>query len=392
MDAHSIYLHIPFCQKRCSYCDFNTFEGINHLIPAYVGAITREIELIGLFFEECVPIRTIFFGGGTPSLLNVKQFQAIFDCISESFDLSQLSEVSLEANPGTVNQDYLNSLHDIGFTRISFGVQSLQPHELRLLRRIHSNQDSFNAIRWAKDAGFENINVDLMYGLPNQTEELWMDTLKHVVEMNIQHLSMYALGVEEGTPLADWIETGLVATPDDDLSVDLYESALAYLSQFGFRPYEISNVVKMDNLHDFRCQHNLQYWRNLPYIGVGAGAHGFIKNRRIENLKPVPAYINALLHDKINNDGDIYPSVEKLTVIDRFTEMQETMMLGLRLLEEGVSIPQFIERFGVSPMEVFQKEISILSGRAQLDIIDNKIIRLASGKAMVSNQVLQYFV
>ncbi len=392
MKEHSIYIHIPFCEKRCSYCDFNTYEGINHLISGYLAALTREISFLGRFLNSPVSIHTIFFGGGTPSLLLSDQFEMILESLAKTFDLSTVNEISLEANPGTVDQDYLNDLHQLGFSRISFGVQSVHSAELHLLRRIHNNQDSLNAIEWAKKAGFDNINVDLIYGLPNQTQEIWLDSIKQVLALDIQHISMYALGVEEGTPLAEWIDKGLIADPDDDLSADMYDSAVALLKNHDYLAYEISNFAKNTINLDYRCRHNLQYWHNLPYIGLGAGAHGFIEQQRTENIKGVPAYIKALSKTSDFENYKISPAVARITEIDRFTEMQETMMLGLRLLQEGVSIPLFKERFNVSPLDVFQNEISTLINKNLIEIKKNEFIRLAAGKAMISNQVFRYFV
>ncbi len=392
MKEHSVYIHIPFCEKRCSYCDFNTYEGINHLISGYVDALSREIIFIGQFLNGSVPIHTIFFGGGTPSLLLPDQFKLILDCLSKTFDLSSITEISLEANPGTVDLDYLRELHHLGFSRISFGVQSVDTAELHLLRRIHSNQDSLNAIEWAKKAGFENINVDLIYGLPSQTKETWMNSVRQVLAWNIQHLSMYALGVEEGTPLANWIDKGLIANTDDDASVDMYDAAVVLLRNHGFIAYEISNFAKDTINQNYLCRHNLQYWHNLPYIGLGAGAHGFIEQKRTENIKGVPAYIKALSRLSDVESDNISPVIANIIEIDRFTEMQESMMLGLRLLQEGVSIPQFKERFDASPLDVFEKEISILTKKNLIEIKQNEFIRLVTSKAMVSNQVFRYFV
>lgn len=392
MDALSIYIHIPFCEKRCSYCDFNTYAGINHLIPAYVKGLNTEIELYGKYFGLCYPVKTIFFGGGTPSLLTEKQFSQILETVNKYFDLSSLSEVSLEANPGTVNLEYLRQLKQCGFSRISFGVQSIHQPELSLMGRIHTHEDSLRAIEWARLAGFDNLNIDLIYGLPNQSMNAWQKSVEEMLRLTPEHISMYALGVEEGTPLYEWIETKQVVAPDEDLSVLMYEQATELLRENSFEIYEISNFARKDPLLDYRCLHNLQYWRNLPYIGIGAGAHGFIENIRTENKKTVAEYINSFSISDLKQEPRFSPAIEKRTYIEIFTEMQETMMVGLRLVHEGVSIARFTERFGTSPLSVFRNEFDELLKLKLVSIGDDQIIRINPEKIMVSNQIFRYFV
>lgn len=387
----SIYIHIPFCEKRCSYCDFNTYAGINHLIPKYVDAILNEIKIYGEVLGEHSPIKTIFFGGGTPSLLKNYQFEGILNLLFKTFNCSEIQEISLEANPGTVDLNYLNDLRNIGFDRISFGVQSDKVKYLELMGRIHDHEGSVQAINFARKAGFENINIDLIYGLPDQTLKEWEQTLNAIFSMWPQHLSLYALGVEENTPLWTWIADGKVNSPDDDLAVSMYELAVEMLGSHGFYRYEISNFAKLDGDKDYRCVHNLQYWRNEPYIGIGAGAHGFINKYRTENVKTIPQYIKSLQQNHIGSN-QFSPAIENMIAIDEFTEMQETMMVGLRLVDEGVSIPQFVKRFNKSPMDVFASEIEYLLENDLLKISRDKVITIPKNKIMVSNIVFQKFV
>ncbi len=387
----SIYIHIPFCEKRCSYCDFNTYAGINHLIPNYVDAILNEIKIYGDALGENTPIRTIFFGGGTPSLLKNDQFENILNLVFKTFNCLETQEISLEANPGTVDLNYLNDLRKVGFNRISFGVQSDQKKYLDLMGRIHDHDGSIQAVNFARKARFENINIDLIYGLPDQTLNEWEQTLNTILTLQPQHLSLYALGVEENTPLWTWIKDGKVNSPDDDLAASMYELAVEMLGSKGFYGYEISNFAKKDINKDYRCLHNLQYWRNQPYIGIGAGAHGLINKYRTENLKTIPQYIKSLRQNQ-NIINQFSPAIENLTVIDEFTEMQETMMVGLRLIDEGVSIPQFVERFNKSPLDVFSNEIEYLLENELLKISSDQEITIPKEKIMVSNLVFQKFV
>ena len=388
---HSIYLHIPFCRKRCSYCDFNTFSGINSLIPKYVDELENEIKLYGKKYSGKLPVKTIFFGGGTPSLISIKQYKSLLQTITSNFNVKRDVELSLEANPGTVSLDYLTGLKEIGFNRVSFGLQTSNPFQLELLGRIHNHFQSIQAIKWAKQAGFKNINIDLIYGLPNQTLDDWKKVLQDGLNLDTQHISLYALGIEEGTPLFDWVKKGLVEEPDPDLAADMFEAAEDILVNNGFESYEISNYFKKDKEFDYRCHHNLQYWRNLPYLGFGAGAHGFYEKVRYENVNGVGEYINLMKNNII--DGNMESPVKKNeTKIDQFTEMQETMMVGLRLVSEGVSIEKFQKRFGDSPLVVFQKEINQLLKDNLIEITDDSVIRLQSEARLIGNLVFQKFV
>ncbi len=386
----SIYVHIPFCQKRCSYCDFNTFAGINHLIPAYIEALKREIGFYGETYKNQFTIGTIFFGGGTPSLLDSSVLKLIIEEIKKNFSLAPAAEISLEANPGTVSMASLSDLRNIGFNRISLGVQTTQQRHFDLMERIHNYSDTINANEAAKNAGFDNINIDLIYGLPEQSLEEWQHTLNLVLGLKPQHFSLYALGIEEGTPLKEWVNRGLVMYPDDDLAATMYECATDILEQNNYRSYEISNFRLIDSKNDWRCQHNLQYWRNLPYLGLGAGAHGSIIGKRSENFGGVPEYISRLTKNTANYEG-FSPAVENLITIDKFTEMQETIMVGLRLTEEGVSIKNFINRFGKVPQEIFSNEIDELV-KMKLIEMENECIHLTKKGILLGNLAFQRFV
>ena len=389
-NSHSIYLHIPFCQKRCTYCDFNTFSGMDHLIAAYIEQLENEIEFYGEKYTKILPVKTIFFGGGTPSLLKIEFFRNLVGCLRKNFQLDPAAEISLEANPGTVTIDYLKNLKHIGFNRISFGLQTSNPVLLQLLGRIHNHFQSIQAIHWAKESGFSNINLDLIYGLPCQSIGDWEKTLTDALELQTQHISLYALGIEENTILYDWVEKGVVENPDPDVAAEMYELADKLLLENGFECYEISNYFKKDEKVDYRCRHNLQYWRNLPYLGLGAGAHGYIEKMRYENIGGIPDYIKSMRSS--NSEAKMSPVITETTEIDHFTEMQETMMVGLRLVDEGVSIRQFTKRFLVSPLDVFSSEIKSLSESKIIEIVDGKTIRLSKNGRLLGNQAFIHFV
>jgi oxygen-independent coproporphyrinogen III oxidase len=421
---YSLYFHVPFCTHRCAYCDFNAYAGQENLIPAYVEALCAEIRFIARSAPERIPVQTIFFGGGTPSLLNPIQFERILQTVRASFNLipsgtsetlvtsatsgtSGSSEVSLEANPGSVTLESLLGLHQAGFNRISFGVQSFHPDELRLLERIHDPYDVFEAVRWARKASFQNLNLDLIYGLPAQTLARWQASLRRAVELAPEHLSLYALTIENGTPFGRWAARGLLPLPDPDLAADMYEAASDYLAGQGYEQYEISNWSKPG----FQCQHNLQYWRNLPYLGFGAGAHGCANGLRISNAVRINTYLdrlfpNTLSLDSLNSTNSLSsyqfprsPATISQTKLTHFVEMQETMMLGLRLTKEGVSEQAFHVRFGQDMRDVFRNEIDKL---IDLDLIEwsqtadvskiSRVIRLTKRGRLLGNQAFMRFV
>lgn len=360
---HSLYLHIPFCRHRCAYCDFNTYAGQEESIPDYVDALCRELEFTAKNTPEKLALHTIFFGGGTPSLLSPRQFASILKTISDHFELAN-PEITIEANPGTISPEGLRDLHSLGVNRISFGVQSANPAELRMLERTHSYFDVINAVTWARKAGFENLNLDLIYGLPLQSLDDWSATVKLILGLAPEHLSLYALTLEHGTPFGRWSARGLMPLPDPDLAADMYEWAGETLEAAGYTQYEISNWTKPG----LECRHNLQYWRGLPYLAVGTGAHGYVNGYRYSNVLRIKTYIERLNTengsppdgDGLSTDFPLTPATvnqHRQTLQD---DMGEFMMTGLRLTREGVSAETFRERFGRELADVFGNEIEDL--------------------------------
>jgi oxygen-independent coproporphyrinogen-3 oxidase len=386
----SIYLQIPFCRRRCGYCDFNTYAGFSHAIPAYVKALCKEVEYVVDQQKYSSSIQTVFFGGGTPSLLSTQQFSEIFAQLNKSFVIAEDAEITLEANPGTVSRNYLADLRQMGFTRISFGMQSANPQDLKTLDRQHQFVDVVNAVEWSRLAGFQHINLDLIFGIPGQSLERWQETLRLASAFNVDHLSLYSLTIEEGTPMALWNQKGMLETVDDDLSASMYQYAMDNLHQMGFVQYEISNWAKKrkDGL-DTHCRHNLYTWRFQPYFGFGAGAHGFIGHTRTANVGPIPAYIH-----KMSSQQGPWPAAEEVESLDTWDEMQEWMMVGLRLTHEGVSQSSFLERFGISCKEVFGTQLSkcIQSGLLEEFGENGDRFRLTHRGRMLGNQVFMQFI
>jgi oxygen-independent coproporphyrinogen III oxidase len=366
----SLYIHIPFCRHRCGYCDFNTYAGLEDLIEPYVQAVSAEITLSGQLWHQRPGVHTIYFGGGTPSLLSVSQVDKILETIGQSFSLVSPVEITLEANPGTLTRAYLNNLASLGINRLSLGVQSANSNELRLLERQHNFTDVLQSITWARQAGFFNLNLDLIFGLPEQEMATWKRTLLLATDLMPEHLSLYALTIEQNTPFGHWIERGVLSQPDNDQAADMYEWAMECLEAKGWNQYEISNWARSDAQgNSFSCQHNLQYWRNFSYLGFGAGAHGYARNIRTENVLSPAVYIKRF-KDLPSSNNLVFPgtpATKSLTPVDRATEIAETMMMGLRLVEEGVSDRAFMTRFNSTLDDVFHEAITRLSVQGLLE-------------------------
>ncbi len=406
----ALYVHIPFCRARCTYCDFNTYAGLEALMPAYVAAACQEIEAAG---ERWGPptVPTIYFGGGTPSLLPLDLLAELFQALRFTFHVLDDAEITLEANPGTVTPAYLRGLRELGANRLSLGVQSVHDDELRLLGRIHTWAQAVEAVEWAREAGVANLNLDLIFGLPGQTLARWRETLGTALSLAPEHLSLYALSVEEGTPLERQIARGELRAPDEDLAAEMYELAEEALVEAGFFHYEISNWAKgndqcqmtNDQSPDWRpepetwnpkpgtlseevspyvCRHNLTYWRNEPWLGIGAGAHSWLGGHRWANMRHPREYIAVL------EQGDT--ATAEVELIERRMEMGETMMLGLRLAE-GVDDARFRARFGVRMETAFGEELAQLQDLGLLEW-NGHVARLTARGRLLGNQVFMRFV
>jgi len=394
VQPYSLYLHIPFCQLRCSYCDFNTYEGLEVAIPAYVDALCRELESSTMDWEKDIPVHTVYLGGGTPSLLPVELLIRIINTVMNCFDLLSELELTLEANPGTISREYLKDIRQAGVNRLSLGMQSANPGELKLLERRHGFGDVVNAVTWARQAGIHNINLDLIFGLPYQTIESWQRSLDLAINLKPTHFSLYALTLEGEAPMHHWVEKGKIKQPDPDLAAEMYERASERLNKAGYIQYEISNWALRSDLDEhFYCKHNLQYWRNLPYLGMGAGAHGYANGSRTINVFTPIEYIQKCMNIQT------YPfpktlATEKLVPVDIDTEMAETMIMGLRLVSEGVSEIGFYQRFNRELKDVFKDEITTLISQGLLEW-DNGTggnLRLTSKGRLLGNQVFIKFV
>lgn len=371
----SIYIHIPFCRRRCGYCSFTSYSGREADIPAYASALLKEIRLRAYSGAD---VRTIYFGGGTPSLLPAGDIGRILKAIDEYYVLDDHAEITLEANPGTIDLKYLKSIRSAGINRLSLGVQSLDDAELRLLGRIHTSGEIMEAIQLARQAGFGNISLDFIYGIPGRTPERWREMLGEIVNLGARHLSLYALTLEEGTPMHDLVGMGEMPAPDPDSAAGEYEMAEDVLEQAGYRQYEISNWA----LSGFESRHNLAYWLRTPYLGLGVAAHSFLDGKRIANTADLDAYLASL------SQGDLPP--QTVEAIGPETALSEAVILGLRL-NRGVPADDIRRQFGIDLYGRFAKEIDECVSLGLLER-DGDVIRLTPRGRLLGNEVFMRFL
>lgn len=382
----SLYLHVPFCRIKCTYCAFNTYVNLDHLIEPFVQAVIKEIEILANSKPGQV-LHTVYIGGGTPSLLTPAQIQRILESIHSSFTVLPDAEISMESNPSDLTADYVTAFRSLGINRLSIGMQSAIPRDLELFARRHDSERIVEAVAAARAGGIENLNLDLIYGAPNQTLAEWEISLQKMIVLNPEHVSLYALGLEDGTSLKAWVDNGKVPTPDDDLAADMYELATEMLETAGYEQYEISNWAKPG----YECRHNLQYWRNLPYPGVGPGAHGFAGGVRYSTILSPQRYIRSL--DAVTGDYAYprTPALDQATEVDRDAEIADTLLMGLRLTQEGIRRADFAERFGVDLVDLHKPLIERFMGQGLL-YVDADVVRITRKGRLLSNMIFRELV
>lgn len=374
MNSIALYIHIPFCEKKCHYCDFNSYSGKNHLVDDYIKALKKEMQQYGEIIKGH-SVATVFFGGGTPSILTGEQMAEIMETLRRYYTLEEQAEISMEANPGTLNFHKLKAYYESGINRLSMGLQSCQNHLLKTLGRIHSFEEYVKNLEDARKAGFTNINTDLMFSLPGQTERDWQESLEKIVSLGIPHISAYSLIVEEGTPFFSWVENKKIILPDEEVDMNMYHYTIEYLKSKGYHHYEISNYAK----NGFECKHNITYWHNEHYIGLGAGAHSYFDQKRFNNFADIDKYIHLL--------GEGSSPVEEEILVSKNDEIAETMFLGLRMME-GISIDGFFKRFHTTPLAIYEDTLEKLRKQGLIQW-DEKGIWLTSKGIDLSNVVFE---
>lgn len=371
-----LYLHIPFCARKCAYCDFLSFPQGENVQNQYVDRLIEEITTAGAGFRDTT-VCSVFVGGGTPSILASGQMRRIMDAVRENFCLESDVEISMEANPGTVTEEKLLDYRAAGINRLSFGLQSADNDELQALGRIHTYEEFLESFRLAQKCGFTNINVDLMSALPGQTVESWMETLNKVIELEPEHISAYSLIIEEGTPFFEKYgeERGEGILPDEDAEREMYHRTKTVLREHGYERYEISNYARPGK----ECRHNVGYWTGVPYLGLGLGASSYVDGCRFCNTSDLQEYL----------DGDIGKRYEEQVLTEQ-DKQEEFFFVGLRLVK-GVSLKQFEEQFGVSADSVYPELLDkiVKEGGAEYH---GEYYRLTEYGMDVSNYIMAQFL
>ncbi len=372
-----LYIHIPFCRQKCLYCDFPSWAGKEGQMQGYVDALTKEIKNRGKLYPDRKVV-SVFFGGGTPTTLSIPMLEQLMAAAFEGWDIAEDAEITTEANPGTLDGEMAEALKKMGFNRLSMGVQAWQNRLLKALGRIHTIeafQENFKAMR---EAGFENVNTDLMFALPDQTMADWQETVQNIVALQPEHISAYSLIIEEGTPFFDRYEKGDLVPADEELDREMYHWAVEYLAEHGYEQYEISNFARSGR----QSRHNRIYWQAEEYLGMGLGSHSYMEGERFHNPYDLQEYI-----EKAEDASLLKEDIEVITEEDALAEF---MFLGLRLTE-GVSFERFRERFGKEMKEIYGRQIEELQADCLLAVGETGI-RLTERGTDISNVVFEKFL
>lgn len=381
----SLYVHIPFCARKCNYCDFLSFNAEKELMDEYFDALEKEISKSGRDCKDRT-VATIFFGGGTPSFADKKRVCGLLQKIRDEFNISTDAEISIEVNPASVMRDKLFSYREAGFNRLSIGCQSLNDDELKILGRLHNSSLFIETYNNARDAGFNNINVDVMSALPGQSLDSYVNTLNRVLELKPEHISAYSLIIEEGTPFYDMN----LDIPDEDTDRAMYHETKRILKEQGFHRYEISNyALGAEDDDTFECHHNKVYWTRGNYLGLGIGAASMVDNVRWSNIRDIGTYVKELA-DAESSFDKIRENVEELNTT---AQMEEFMFLGLRLVQ-GVNIKRFKDAFGKDILEIYGEVIDKYQKMGLLEYAGEggKYLRLTDKGLDVSNTVMAEFL
>ncbi|MDU9049905.1 MAG: radical SAM family heme chaperone HemW [Candidatus Electrothrix sp. Rat3] len=367
MNNLGLYIHIPFCLRKCPYCSFYSLAGRTDLYHRYAQAISTQLcSFTEEYCDQQRPLTSIFFGGGTPTLLPSETLNSLLTECLDRFPYADEAEISIEVNPATVDARGLAALRRAGFNRLSIGVQSLDDSELLLLGRPHRVDDAVKTVRLAREAGFDNINLDLMYGLPGQALHAWQTTLDRALALQPEHLSIYELTIEEGTPFARLREQGTFALPDEETILLMLDETQQALNQAGFNRYEISNYAQPG----YQCCHNINYWRNGEYIGLGAGAVAFLNGIRYTAIADADQFCECL-----ENGREVWTEKEKL---DRDAAFRETVIMGLRMTA-GIYLPELTERFALNAEVYYSETLHRLIRQGMLHLMHDRLQLTAQG-------------
>lgn len=374
-----VYVHVPYCARICPYCDFNVYARKQSQFPDYVDAILAEIDLVAERHSNR-DVATIFIGGGTPSLLPARDIGRMLHRLHDRFSIAPDAEISMEANPEGLEAAYLREIRSAGINRLSIGVQTQQAPGLKVLGRAHKPETPVRGIAAAREAGFDNLSLDFIFGWPEQTLDDWERDLDFILETAPEHASLYSLIIEPNTPYQTAVNRGILVPVDDDRVSEMYEMTLERMAAAGWDHYEISNWARTP---DLRSRHNLIYWRNAEYIALGPGAHGHLGGQRFHNILLPETYIDTV------NSGRL--PVADSEDIDPATAIAETMMLGLRLTRDGVSATAFSRRHGYDVREIYGETITYLQGIGMLEWRGDSL-RLTRAGLLIANEVAERFL
>lgn len=373
MKEVGLYIHIPFCRSKCLYCDFNSYENREGDGPEYVKAML--LELSAYRERNNFIYKSVFIGGGTPTVINCSLIGGLMERIAP--DLKTGAEITMECNPGTVTKDSLSYYKSSGINRLSIGLQAWQDELLSSIGRIHDLQEFLDTYENARQAGFDNISVDLMFALPGQTMKMWEETLENVCRLGVEHISCYSLKLEEGTKLYRLHGEGKVQLPGEDTDRDMYARAIEILGSYGYAQYEISNFARKGR----ECKHNLVYWRNEEYLGIGAGSHSKLGNRRFWNFRDIDSYVRLVRQGELPVEGH-----EELTPAE---DMWETIFLALRL-NEGLDISGFSSKYGVDFVEKYGTVVNKLSEQGLLTLSPDRLKLTDRGRDLSNSVFIEF--
>lgn len=376
-----LYIHIPFCARKCAYCDFLSGPATANIQKRYVEQLVEEIYCQSAHYPGWKVI-SVYLGGGTPSLLEPKEISSVMEAVRSRFDVAEEAEVTIEVNPGTVNMEKLKAYLDGGINRISIGLQSTDDRELKSLGRIHTYDEFLKTYGRVRQAGFTNVNIDLMSALPGQTLASWNSTLKKTAMLKPEHISAYSLMIEEGTPFYDRYHAHPELLPGEDEEREMYYATKQFLREQGYERYEISNYAKQGQ----ECRHNIGYWTGVEYLGLGLGASSYVRGTRFRNEANLENYLNLRIGEK-ETDSLLHQDVIRLSDKEK---MEEFMFLGLRMIK-GISTDEFMRRFKVDMWDVYGEVLNKLAGN-QLIEIHGSVVRLSDFGIDISNYVLSEFL
>lgn len=373
MKEIGLYIHIPFCKQKCNYCDFNSYVCNEDKVQSYIDALITEIKMYNI--QHQFKFKTVFFGGGTPTFIHYKHIEALMREIEPH--IAAEAEISMECNPGTVNLESLKAYKEMGINRLSIGLQAWQPELQKVLGRIHSTEQFLMNVEQARAVGFENISADLMFALPGQSLEMWLETVGRVADIGLKHVSCYSLKIEEGTPFYKLYQQNELQPTSDELDREMYHDASDLLYKRGLKQYEISNFA----VPGYECKHNLIYWENEAYLGVGAGSHSKLDGVRFSNFKNIETYIEQVMH---NN----FP-IEEKNVIEAEEDMWETIILFLRL-NKGLDIEYFNHKYKVDFMRKYAEAVSKIIKNKLAEIVDGHLKLTVLGMDLSNSVFIEF--